>query len=149
MAAIFQTTFSNGFSWTKMYEFRLNISLKFVPRGPINNIPTLVQVMAWRGPGDNQWWLDYRRICHCLNELMILGSSYGCSTTGHQVFSLSILILYVQPDRLGNQTNVSSQAISQQSVQLILIHSLWSRRHMVISIWVNIQNSMFTPWIRL
>ena len=23
MAAIFQTTFSNGFSWTKMYEFRL------------------------------------------------------------------------------------------------------------------------------
>ena len=28
------------------------ISLKFVPRGPINNIPTLVQVMAWRRPGD-------------------------------------------------------------------------------------------------
>ena len=30
----------------------INISLKFVPRGPINNIPTLVQVMAWRRPGD-------------------------------------------------------------------------------------------------
>ena len=27
-------------------------SLKFVPKGPINNIPTLVQVMAWRRPGD-------------------------------------------------------------------------------------------------
>ena len=26
----------------------INISLKFVPRGPINNITTLVQVMAWR-----------------------------------------------------------------------------------------------------
>ena len=30
----------------------INISLKFVPRGPINNIPTLVRVMAWRRPGD-------------------------------------------------------------------------------------------------
>ena len=28
------------------------MSLEFVPRGPINNIPTLVQVMAWRLPGD-------------------------------------------------------------------------------------------------
>ena len=30
----------------------INISLKFVPRGPFSNIPTLVQVMAWRRPGD-------------------------------------------------------------------------------------------------
>ena len=27
-------------------------SLKFVPKGLINNIPALVQVMAWRRPGD-------------------------------------------------------------------------------------------------
>ena len=27
-------------------------SLKFVPKGPINNIPALVQIMAWRCPGD-------------------------------------------------------------------------------------------------
>ena len=30
----------------------LKISLTFVPKGLINNIPTLVQVMAWRRPGD-------------------------------------------------------------------------------------------------
>ena len=30
----------------------INISLKFVPKDPNNNIPTLVQVMAWRRPGD-------------------------------------------------------------------------------------------------
>ena len=30
----------------------INISLKFVPRSPINNIPTLVQVMAWCRPSD-------------------------------------------------------------------------------------------------
>ena len=28
------------------------ISLKFVPKGPINNIPALIQIMAWRRPGD-------------------------------------------------------------------------------------------------
>ena len=27
-------------------------SLKFVPKGPINDIPALVQIMAWRRPGD-------------------------------------------------------------------------------------------------
>ena len=30
----------------------IKISLKFLPRGPINNIPALVQIMAWRRPGD-------------------------------------------------------------------------------------------------
>ena len=27
-------------------------SLNFVPKGPMNNIPALVQIMAWRRPGD-------------------------------------------------------------------------------------------------
>ena len=33
-------------------EISIKISLKFVPKGRINNIPALVQVMAWRRPGD-------------------------------------------------------------------------------------------------
>ena len=37
MAAISQTTFSNAFSWMIMYEFSLWFSLKFFPRGPIDN----------------------------------------------------------------------------------------------------------------
>ena len=74
----------------------IKISLKFVPKGPINNIPALVQIMAWRRPGDkplfepimvrlpmhiwvtrpqsvNQWWLNsVRHICitASLNALM-------------------------------------------------------------------------------
>ena len=38
-----------------MYEniwIPIKISLKFVPNGPINNIPALVQIMAWRRSGD-------------------------------------------------------------------------------------------------
>ena len=36
----------------KMYDLLLEISLKFVPSGPIDNIPALVQMMVWRHPGD-------------------------------------------------------------------------------------------------
>ena len=44
---IFKWIFLNENVWIS-----INISLKFLPRGPINNIPTLVQVLAWRQPGD-------------------------------------------------------------------------------------------------
>ena len=30
----------------------IKISLKYIPKGPINNIPALVQIMAWGRPGD-------------------------------------------------------------------------------------------------
>ena len=44
---IFKWIFSNKNVWIS-----IKISLKFVARGPINNIPALVQIMAWRRPGD-------------------------------------------------------------------------------------------------
>ena len=49
MAAISQTTFSNVFSWMKTYEFRLRFHWHSFW---IHNIPSLVQIMAWRRPGD-------------------------------------------------------------------------------------------------
>ena len=30
----------------------IEFSLKFAPKGPVNNIPALGQMMAWRRPGD-------------------------------------------------------------------------------------------------
>ena len=44
---IFKSIFLNDNVWIS-----IAVSLKFVPRGPINNIPALVQIMAWRRPGD-------------------------------------------------------------------------------------------------
>ena len=44
---IFKCIFLNGNVWIS-----INISLKVVPKGPINNIPALVEIMAWRRPGD-------------------------------------------------------------------------------------------------
>ena len=43
------------FKFMFLYEniwISIKISLKFVPKGPINNIPTLVQIMAWCRSGD-------------------------------------------------------------------------------------------------
>ena len=41
------------FKWIFLNEdVRISISLKFVPKGSINKIPALVQIMAWRRPGD-------------------------------------------------------------------------------------------------
>ena len=34
------------------FRISIKISLKFVPKGSINNIPPLVQIMVWRRPGD-------------------------------------------------------------------------------------------------
>ena len=51
-AAIFQTTFSNAFFLNENVCIPLKISLKFVPEVRINSFPALVQIMAWRRPGD-------------------------------------------------------------------------------------------------
>ena len=51
MAAIFQTTFSNAFSWMKMFWVSNTIWLEFFMKGPFNNNTALVQIMAWRRTG--------------------------------------------------------------------------------------------------
>ena len=48
----FADTISSAFSWVKMLEFRLRFHWSFVPKVQINNIPAMVQIMAWRRPGD-------------------------------------------------------------------------------------------------
>ena len=44
---IYKCIFLNENVWIS-----IKISLKFDPKGPNNNIPALVQIMAWRRPGD-------------------------------------------------------------------------------------------------
>ena len=76
MAAIFQTTFSNAFSWMKMFKFRLRFHWRLFPRVQL----TIFQhwFRKWLGAGQatshylNQWWLDYWRMYASLglNELI-------------------------------------------------------------------------------
>ena len=61
MAAISQTTLSNAFSWKENVIISIKISLKFVPKGPINNIlsigsdnglaPARRQAIIWTNDG--------------------------------------------------------------------------------------------------
>ena len=44
---IFQSIFLNENVWIS-----IKISLRFLPKGPNNNIPALVQIMAWHRPGN-------------------------------------------------------------------------------------------------
>ena len=50
--AISQTTVSDTFFLIESIWISIKISLKFIAKGPINNIPALVRIMAWRRPGD-------------------------------------------------------------------------------------------------
>ena len=43
---IFRCIFLNENEW-----YSIKVSLKFVPKVPINSIPALLQIMAWRQPG--------------------------------------------------------------------------------------------------
>ena len=50
-ADISQTTLSTVFLDENKW-ISINGSLKFIPKGPVNNIPALVQIMAWHRPGN-------------------------------------------------------------------------------------------------
>ena len=59
----------------------ITFSLKFVLRGPINNIPILVPIMAWRRPGDKPLSepMMASLLTHiCVNELNVWCSSSRC-----------------------------------------------------------------------
>ena len=67
---IFKCFFPNEIVWIS-----IEISLTFIPKGQINNIPVLVQIMVWYRPGDkpsSEWWSDHKRIYASLgfNESM-------------------------------------------------------------------------------
>ena len=66
MGAILQTTFSNAFSWTEMFEFRLKFHWSLFPGsnwqfssvGSVNGLATDVKAIVWTNDG----YQVYRRI---------------------------------------------------------------------------------------
>ena len=78
---IFRCIFFNENVW-----FPIQISLKFVPKGPINNIPALVQMMAWCRPGDKP-----------LSEpVMAKFLTHICVTRPQTVYSCCLPVTYIQ-----------------------------------------------------
>ena len=52
MAAIFQMTFSKVIFLNENLSISTKISIKLVPKGPLNNIPALVQLIDWYPTGN-------------------------------------------------------------------------------------------------
>ena len=106
MAAIFQTIFSNVFSWMKMFEFRLRFHW---------SLPSKVQLTIfhhwfrwWLGAVQapshylNQWWLVYRRIYASfgLDELIHVDENtdwiYVCACVFNLVQEMSLFYWFSQ-----------------------------------------------------
>ena len=79
----------------------IKISLKFVPKVPINNISSLVQIMAWRRPGDKP-----------LSEpIMVCLLTHICVT---------------RPQWVNGFSPVRRQGITWTNTDLLLIGPLWT-----------------------
>ena len=89
---IFKWIFLNENVWIS-----INISLKFVPRGPINNIPTVVQVMAWRRSGDKP--LSEPMMVNLSTHICVTRPQWvnytGLHSLGNDWYSLKVVASYV------------------------------------------------------
>ena len=90
----------------------IEISMKFVPKGPINNISSLVQIMAWRRPGDKP-----------LSEPMMVWSlTHICVTRPQWVNSLRSDEAFIRSDN--DLSPGRCQAIIWISAGILLIRTL-------------------------
>ena len=167
---IFKYIFLNENVWIS-----IKISLKFVPKGPINNIPSLVQIMAWRRPGDKplsepmmvnllthicvtrpQWvnltWNTSSYTVYIKRTLMISYSlmMHGCS---FPVCTRSIYYCqYLTKADVPGAADALNHFITSQS-PLLRCHTILSLVKNVINIWLIWMNTgyhtLFTWFLRL
>ena len=103
---IFRCIFLNKNVWIS-----LKISLKFVPKFQINNIPVLVQIMAWRWPVDKPLSEPIMvsllmHICHLApmsyqlqtlwksNKVLVSIAAADALVLGHQAINIHIIALF-------------------------------------------------------
>ena len=97
----------------------IQVSLKFVPKGPINNITALVQIMAWRRPGDKP-----------LSEpMMIISMTHICVTRPQWVKGLHLGGL----DIFFSFMTMISMTWGKTAVIPLLMH--WSYHSVTLSHW--------------
>ena len=130
---IFKRIFFNENVWIS-----IKISLKFVPKGPINKIPALVQVMAWRRSGDKP-----------LSEPMMVSLlTHICVTQPQWVNqSLFLKVQFTISQHLFRWWLGTRQATSHK------LNQCWPRSMMSYSInrpqWVKICNPEINPFVLL
>ena len=86
MNAISQTTFLKCVFQNENVWIPIKFSLKFIPKGPINNIPALVQIMAWCRSGDKP--LSELMMVRLLKHICVIRPQWvkmirSCITSSH------------------------------------------------------------------
>ena len=111
---IFKWIFLNEIIWIS-----IKISLKFVPRGPISNIPALLQILAWCRPGYTP-----------LSEPMMVSSlTHICVTRPQWVNLLAHIMCSEERRKMVMNVAQTSQLIT---LDTILRHRHWSTLGQVI-----------------
>ena len=126
MAAIFQTIFSNAFSWMKIYEFLLIHSTLFVRNNWQYNIPALLQIMAWRRSGDKP--LSEPMMVSSLTHISFMISQIrlsGVSNSNQWHYSFELLVAYIPIHDIYNLI-MSITGIANSSLMYICIKLLIS-----------------------
>ena len=97
-----------GIFFNENVRISIKISLKFVPKGRINNIPALVQIMAWCRPGDKP-----------LSEPMMVSLSKHICVTRPQWVKDAIIKTHLSQNRLPlNSWNRHMEKCTMQSIFL-------------------------------
>ena len=68
----------------------IQIPLKFAPRGPVKNIPALVQIMAWRRQGKEHIFVTWLRWVNLVYPSAPVGSIFLCMWMLNITLSLSL-----------------------------------------------------------
>ena len=115
MNNISQMTFFKRIFFNENVWISIKISLKFVPKGPINNIPALVQIMAWRRSGDKP--LSEAMMVSLPTHICVIRPQWVKHITHTQLETHWCVISIVATDAMV----LKHQAISSQGADLIFI----------------------------
>ena len=88
----------------------IKISLKFVPKGPTNNIPALVQIMAWCRSGDKPLSepMTVSLMTHiCVTRPQWVNSLFGIANIGVHIVHTSRIIITYTLESLSSHTKIT------------------------------------------
>ena len=117
----------------------IEISLKFVPKGQINNIPALVQIMAWRRPGDK-----------LLSEPMMVSLLTHICVTRPQWVNFAPGYVNSDINRLKKDRNLPGEFVKTEALSLKMIrheHLQVFKGLQVFCIWKNTWNPLKTWYL--
>ena len=129
MAAVSQTTLSNAFFLNENVRRLIKISLKFVPKGPINNNPALVEIMAWRRPGDKP--LSEPMMVCLLTHICVTRPQWVkaiCRQTTLLIRVISATLTFFRVPRATTQLYFAVDNVRLRQWHLLITHIVYSKK---------------------